>query len=76
MISKFLLIFLGIYIVLNSTYGGEHRRNRTNTTIYTPTGDIDEYYDDYDYRISDGYKHKLNQLFRYCFTLLIIFCFY
>jgi hypothetical protein len=78
MIRKLVFIFLGVYIILNSTYGGEyHRKNQTHLTTHnTSTSDNDdEYYDDYDYRISDGCTHKLNHIVRYSFTLLIISCF-
>ena len=75
MISKFALIFLGVLIVLNSTYGQRHYRklitNSTmvrNTTVANSYSTIDDYYDYYDYDVSDGFKQKLNKTFLYCFT--------
>jgi len=40
MISKFLLVFLGILIILSTTYGQthHHRRNRTSTMTHTTIG--------------------------------------
>ncbi len=76
MIRKLVFIFLGVYIILNSAYGiAYHRKNHTNPFTNIPSYDTDGYYDDYDYRISDGYKHELNHILRYSFTLLIILCF-
>jgi len=81
MITKFALIFLGVLIVLNSTYGQRHHRKmitnstmRRNTTVANLIRNIDEYYDYYDYDVSYGFKQKINKTFLYCFTLIIIFC--
>lgn len=78
MIRKFALVLLGAFVILNSTYGKRYDQNR-NTNITTPIsgGDPDDYYDYYDYDISNsGCEQQMNQAFRYCFTLLIISCFY
>jgi len=81
MISKFALIFLGVLIVLNSTYGQHHYRksikNSTmvrNTTVANSVSTTDDYYDYYDYDVSYGFKRKFNKTFLYCFTMIIIFC--
>ena len=72
MIRRFLSVVLGVLILSNITYGKSyHGDNRTNTTIDHSSEDLDEYYDDYDYDTSDGYRLELNQTFRYCFMFVI-----
>ena len=57
---KILYILLGLFTLVNITYGTRHRifrgGNSTNSSISIP---FDDYYDHYDYFISDAYKHKI-----------------
>jgi hypothetical protein len=82
MITKLLLVFLAISIVLNSAYGRRHLRTKVlNSTIDTnSTTDAalnqDDYYDYYDYVVTNGYNQQMNKNFLYPFSLFIIVCLY
>jgi hypothetical protein len=77
MIRKVIFIFVVITIILNSTYGQYYYRKiradttvKTNITSNSPVNSSDDYYDYYDYAISNGYKQEMNKTFLFCFILL------
>lgn len=74
---KILLIFVGLLILLNLTYGITPRSRdstrKTNATVLSRDKLYDDYYDYYyyDYDTSNADKHKIKLNF---IVFLIVFC--
>ena len=61
---KIFPILFGIFLLLNFAYGTINQSSDViNSTIQTNTSQLDDYYDHYDYYVSNAYKHHMSEHF-------------